>query len=150
MNSSHQEYYNHEQNNLNPKIWGPKFWFVIDTIIFSLPDNLNKQQEENLKAFLISLKILLPCDKCRKHYKKYMYDTNFSELDFSQKINSQIWVNKLRNNIKNHQGKINFEVDKTENLYNDLYKETRYLDIFIIVGFIAIIFFLIKKSYKIN
>ena len=48
----------------NPKIWGPKAWFFIETIILSYPDNPTLNDKNTFKNFFNSLAFILPCRKC--------------------------------------------------------------------------------------
>ena len=60
----------------SPKIWGPSAWKFIHTIALSYPDNPTPFDKENYKNFFLSLKKILPCDKCRYHYNE-----NIKNLD---------------------------------------------------------------------
>lgn len=134
--------------NLNPEIWGPNFWFVIDTVLYSLPDKLNKQQQEDLEMFLYSLKSLLPCEKCRNHYIKAMEERNFSNINFSKKQDVITWMSDLRNIIKSHQKKRLYSIGSTKKYYDEIFRNTEFKDIFIIFIFICAVSLLIKRSLK--
>ena len=53
----------------NNNIWGPPAWTFLHTITFNYPHNPSDQDKQNYFTFFDSLKYVLPCDKCKKHYK---------------------------------------------------------------------------------
>lgn len=55
---------------MKPKLWGNQFWFTIHTIALTYPENPSSDEKESALQFMISLKDLLPCEKCKLHYKK--------------------------------------------------------------------------------
>ena len=63
---------------MNPKIWGPKAWFLIHAIAINYPKNPTFQEKREYSNFFKSLKDALPCLACAKHYeeniKKYPID----------------------------------------------------------------------------
>ena len=65
-------YYNLNQI-LNPSnnnnIWGPPSWTFLHTITFNYPNNPSEKDKQNYFTFFDSLKHVLPCDKCKKHYR---------------------------------------------------------------------------------
>ena len=65
--------------NLNPKIWGPHTWFFLDSIMLSLPNKLNNEQQNIYKNFFTSLQYVLPCEGCRNHQEDQNYQQNINE-----------------------------------------------------------------------
>jgi hypothetical protein len=55
---------------MDPKIWGPKLWFVIHTIALNYPNNPTYQDKRNHEDFFNQLVYMIPCDKCRIHYRQ--------------------------------------------------------------------------------
>lgn len=52
-------------------VWGPGMWHFLHTMSFNYPNQPSKDEMQHYKDFIISLKHILPCGKCRD---------NFSEL----------------------------------------------------------------------
>lgn len=53
---------------LNPKIWGPNFWYVIHISAANyIP---SKEAAMAFRSFISSLAYLLPCDWCRVHIEE--------------------------------------------------------------------------------
>ena len=50
-------------------VWGPSFWHVLHTISFNYPNEPTKEQKNNYKNFVLSLKNVLPCKYCRINLK---------------------------------------------------------------------------------
>tara|TARA_B100001027_G_C16191593_1_gene296296 strand:+ start:442 stop:888 length:447 start_codon:yes stop_codon:yes gene_type:complete len=57
---------------MDPKVWGPKLWFVIHTIALNYPDNPSYDQKRIHEDFFNNLVFLIPCDKCRIHYRQHI------------------------------------------------------------------------------
>lgn len=55
---------------MDPKIWGPKLWFTIHTIALNYSDNPTYQDKRNHEDFFNNLTFMIPCDKCRIHFKE--------------------------------------------------------------------------------
>lgn len=53
-------------------VWGPAIWHSLHTISFNYPVNPCPEDKKNYKAFILNLKNVLPCGKCRKNLKKNM------------------------------------------------------------------------------
>jgi hypothetical protein len=72
---------------MDPKIWGPKLWFAIHTIALNYPDNPSYQDKRNHEDFFNNLSHIIPCDKCRLHYKQRLYKYPIiNHLDNSDKL----------------------------------------------------------------
>jgi hypothetical protein len=56
-------------------IWGPSMWHYLHTMSFNYPVEPSKQDKDNYRTFVLSLKHTLPCGKCRDNLKK-----NFESL----------------------------------------------------------------------
>ncbi len=56
-------------------IWGNSAWHLLHTISFNYPVNPKPKDKENYRNFILSLKNVLPCGKCRANLKE-----NFKKL----------------------------------------------------------------------
>ena len=61
-------------------VWGPPMWHSLHTISFNYPVNPSKKTKERYRNFILSLKHVLPCGKCRKNL-----ETNFKQLPLKMK-----------------------------------------------------------------
>jgi len=57
-------------NGMLTSIWGPAFWHFLHTMSFNYPVNPTYLQKKHYRNFMLSLKNILPCGKCRKNLKK--------------------------------------------------------------------------------
>jgi hypothetical protein len=62
-------------NGMLTKIWGPSLWHYLHVMSFNYPVNPSKEDKDNYRKFLCSLRHVLPCGKCRKNLRK-----NFKKL----------------------------------------------------------------------
>jgi hypothetical protein len=47
------------------RIWGPMMWFILHTMSFNYPVHPTAKQKRGYRRFLLSLRDVLPCGKCR-------------------------------------------------------------------------------------
>jgi len=53
---------------MDVNLWGPAFWHVLHTITFDYPEHPTPEEHERYSQFFHSLKYVLPCGACRKHF----------------------------------------------------------------------------------
>jgi hypothetical protein len=61
-------------------VWGPGMWHYLHTMSFNYPVNPTCEDKENYRNFVLSLRYVLPCGKCRKNLLK-----NFKRLPLKMK-----------------------------------------------------------------
>tara|TARA_Y100000389_G_scaffold166879_1_gene171806 strand:- start:191 stop:742 length:552 start_codon:yes stop_codon:yes gene_type:complete len=95
-------------------VWGPGMWHFLHTTSFNYPNNPTKDDILHYKNFIINLKYILPCGKCRD---------NFSEI-----LKKYPLINKHMKNresfsryVYNLHEEVNKNLNKKSNLsYNDV------------------------------
>lgn len=90
----------YQRVNIHPRVWGPPGWTFIYSIIDALPSSLDYEQQRKIFQFIISLGLLLPCQRCRDNFngfiKRYPPD-NYIHSRGSIKQ----WFNKYRSLMLN-------------------------------------------------
>lgn len=61
-------------------IWGPGMWHFLHSMSFNYPVEPTQNDKNNYKNFILSLKDILPCGKCRKNL-----NNNFKKLPLTMK-----------------------------------------------------------------
>ena len=56
---------NMQDYGLNPSVWGYAGWKLLHSVVFGLPTEPSKEQQDAVVALVASLQYLLPCSKCR-------------------------------------------------------------------------------------
>ena len=89
---------------MRPEVWGNHFWNTINAIALSYPDKPDIHDQQNVTAFITSLKDVLPCEQCRVHFKQ-----NLEKFPLSQALTSREnfikWVIDVRNSVNKMNGK---------------------------------------------
>ncbi len=64
----------------NNNVWGPPAWTFLHTVTYNYPENPSDNDKKNYHNFFDSLQHVLPCEKCKGHYKQNIqkYDLNNS------------------------------------------------------------------------
>lgn len=82
---------------IDSTVWGNTFWKTIYYIIFSYDVN-NKDIQELLHLFFLSLGGLLPCPDCQEHYQTYFQKHDIRKC-LSKKKALWNWVYHLNREI---------------------------------------------------
>ena len=102
----------------NNNIWGPPAWIFLHTITFNYPNNPSEQDKQNYYNFFDSLKYVLPCDKCKKHYKE-------NSRDLKDNLNSRDdlvkWLIDIHNEVNKSNNKRIYSYEEVNNIYIELY-----------------------------
>lgn len=101
-------------------IWGPGLWHALHTISFNYPINPTSKDKKHYRDFILQLKYVLPCGKCRENLLK-----NFKKLPLTyKKMESRATFSKY---IYDLHELINKMLHKTSNLSYDEVRD-RYED----------------------
>ena len=130
----------------NNNIWGPPAWTFLHTITFNYPNNPSEQDKQNYYNFFDSLKYVLPCDKCKKHYKE-------NSRDLKDNLNSRDdlvkWLIDIHNEVNVKNNKRKYSYDEVINKYNNLYSpKTNYCMIIIVILLILFAIYFLRKIIK--
>ena len=107
---------------MNQNIWGPHMWFVLHTITFNYPIEPKKEDIKYHSDFLYSLKYVLPCSVCRRHYKRHIRE-NPPKNALKNRDNFIKWMIDLHNEVNGETGKKNTYtyqeiISRYEKVYN--------------------------------
>jgi FAD-linked sulfhydryl oxidase len=128
---------------MDPEIWGPSAWMFLHTITLNYPENPTYQDKHSYKVFFDSLKNVIPCPKCRGHYKQNL-------IQFPIQLNSKKelsqWLIDIHNqvNIKNNKRIYSFK--EVNDIYNKLYNPVSYTNTYLFIILIICIFIYIYNK----
>lgn len=57
----------HSNNGMLTTVWGPAIWHFLHTMSFNYPVEPTCEQKRQYRDFVLSLRNVLPCGKCRKN-----------------------------------------------------------------------------------
>jgi len=151
-----------ERNNttdlhLDPAIWGPKFWFFIQTIALQYPNKANDVIKKKYFTFFTDMEVFLPNLDTKKTYIKMLNDYPLSPY-LDSRISLLKWVNFIHNKYNILLNKEPVELYKGLDMYYNLYN-TNEFDEFkmkkkrekqIYISLIAILSFVCIYLYYIN
>lgn len=75
---SHKEY--DSNNGFLTTVWGPCIWTFLHTVSFNYPVNPTQKEKKEYLDFILNLRYILPCGKCRKNLSN-----NFKKLPLKMK-----------------------------------------------------------------
>lgn len=73
-------------SSVAPEIWGRSFWEFLDTIVATFPkDHPTPEHRIAVYDLMLSLRSLLPCPNCRRHYVEFINRNNLDNALISRK-----------------------------------------------------------------
>ena len=105
---------------MEPKIWGPPFWFILHSISMNYPEKPSFNQKRHHYDFFFNLKYVLPCEKCRKHYSLIFQKTPITPFLDNRKSFIE-WVIYIHNEVNKSLGKDQYTFEQVMKNYNLIY-----------------------------
>lgn len=105
---------------MNQNIWGPSLWFSLHTITMNYPTSPTYLQKQDYKNFFISLENVIPCNICKKNYKRHLIEYPINNYLNSRK-NLSYWLIDLHNAVNAETGKKIISYDKVIEKYETIY-----------------------------
>jgi FAD-linked sulfhydryl oxidase len=87
-----------------PPYWGPKFWFVMETVAYFYSDTPSPTEMAHAKDFYMSLTSLLPCPGCAAHYSQMLQAYPIDHA-ITSRLGLMQWVNMIHNEVNRRLGK---------------------------------------------
>ena len=112
-------------SGVSTEVWGPKAWGFLHAIAFTYPTSPGAVEREAAYRLLVSFAHLLPCRKCRAHYKQYLegergvQSSGSPHLDSSESFSR--WTVGLHNNVNERLGKVSMAYEEVVPLYSGTY-----------------------------
>ena len=133
----------------NNNIWGPPAWTFLHTVTYNYPENPTEDDKRNFYNFFMSLQHVLPCEKCKGHYKQ-----NIQKYDLKNSLGSRQelvkWLIDLHNDVNKDNGKKIWSYSDVFNKYQDMYKSDSLINkviIFVIICIVSILIFFLYNIY---
>jgi hypothetical protein len=105
---------------MDNNIWGPYFWFTLHTITLGYTDNPTYQDKRRYNDFFTSVQYILPCEKCREHYKKHLNNFPIS-ISLDNKESLVQWLFNLHNQVNISLNKDVMSYDAFKEKYRKIY-----------------------------
>jgi len=137
-----------ERLNLNPEIWGGKKWFSLHSFALSYPTNPDNDFKNKVKFMLENQDILLPCEKCRIHYKQNLKKFPITDKVLSNSKELLKWMINIQNEVRKQNNKEEFTFEQVMSYYQNVYapNNSNNIYIYLIVG--SILSFIVWMKFK--
>ena len=107
--------------NLNSKIWGPHYWFILHTIAYQYPDSPSKALKKKYYQFMINFPFFIPHSDARKQFTELLNNYPVSSyLDTRESFMKYIYF--IHNHINEITNKQKLNYDDAWNNYLQLYE----------------------------
>lgn len=84
--------------------WGTHAWAFIESIALTYPVNPTPQEKAEYKEFFLSLQYVLPCPRCRNHFKSNIEKYPLNDA-LKNRENLIKWVIDVHNEVNKSNGK---------------------------------------------
>ena len=105
---------------MEPTIWGPKMWFTMHTLTLNYPSNPTDTDKKIYANFFNSLKLIIPCEQCRKHYIEHL-EKKPVEYFLDNKDKLVKWLIDIHNEVNRLLNKKIYSYDEALQIYKDIY-----------------------------
>jgi len=106
-----EEHYNSGDGMLTT-VWGPGMWHSLHCISFNYPVKPTTLQKRHYMNFVLNLKNVLPCGKCRKNLVKNFKKLPISMKNMESRATFSLYIYKLHeliNNMLNKKSGLSYE-----------------------------------------
>ena len=101
---------------MNIEYWN-SYWKCLHLISFIYPDNPDNNKKKSIKKLLSKMeRDGLKCRNCTNHFRRYLANKN-RDLIVSSKMNLVNFFIDLHNNVNRMNGKIEYNLERVEDLY---------------------------------
>jgi hypothetical protein len=98
---------------LDPKIWGPHYWFFLHTLAMTYPHRPNEVTKKKYYEFIQNLPLFIPVDENSREFEKLIIE--YPILPYLDNRDSFVrWMHFIHN-------KINEKLEKPQMSLNDFY-----------------------------
>jgi hypothetical protein len=106
---------------LEPKIWGPYYWFVLHTIALTYPQNTNDVTKKKYYDFIQNLPLFIPVPEIGNTFSNLINQYPVTPyLDSQQSFMK--WMHFIHNKINNSLGLDEVTMDESLSSYYELYR----------------------------
>lgn len=103
--------------NIDPHIWGPHGWQFMHYITIGYPERPNDEFKKNISNFFMSLKYLLPCEKCRQNYNTHISKYPLTDNILSSRKKIIEWLIDIHNEVNSMTNKSIMSYEKSLETY---------------------------------
>lgn len=121
----------YESNNgFLTTVWGPCIWTFLHTVSFNYPVNPTNKEKKDYYRFILNLRHILPCGKCRKNLVNNMkkFPLTMKEMESRETFSKYIFnLHEVVNKMLNKNSGLTYELvrDRFENFRAHCLKEQK-------------------------
>ena len=97
--------------------WGPSAWKFLHTVTYAFPDSPTLQEQTQAENLFHSLRLLLPCERCREHYEE---EISQNPPNAASKATLSSWLVQVHNKVNSRLGKPLFTQQLADETYTSL------------------------------
>lgn len=140
---------------MDPEVWGPHVWIFLHSVTLNYPIKPTDVDKQNIQNFFIVVPEILPCPKCREHFRGHYSKNPLTDEILSSKEKLVKWLISIHNSVNKMNGKPEMTYESFLKMYDEMYNRKPQcndymriiyiLIIILIIIMIPVIFALMKK-----
>lgn len=102
----------------DPRIWGPPTWLYFHLMSANYPIKPTREEMVGMRNFIISIPYTLPCESCKDHAKKFIFDrSDFLNIIVLNRDNLFNFFVDFHNYVNKRQGKNEMTYEEARKKY---------------------------------
>ena len=99
--------------NILPAVWGPQAWGFLYSIALGYPNTPTPDEKAAMKSFMLAMKHILPCEKCRHNFTAKLNGAFGDRLDAAVQCSESLvqYVYDLESAVAESNGKTICNID---------------------------------------
>lgn len=117
-------YSNAKTGDLDPQVWGPHYWFFLESVAYTYPEYPNKTTKRKYYDLIHNLPLFIPHTKIADEFASLLDKYPVSPY-LDKKDSFKRWVNFIHNRINDKLDKPRVNLADAESMYFQTYKNHR-------------------------
>jgi len=141
---------------LDPKVWGPHYWFFLHTLAMTYPHHPNSVTKKKYYEFIQNLPLFIPVEEISKEFSRLIEEYPITPY-LDNRESFVRWMHFIHNKINEKTEKPPVSLNEFFNKYYEAYKTpneklrlfnkwlSKIIYFFIIIGLIGLTYYFYKK-----
>ena len=109
---------NNEMPGITLDVWGPAAWNTLHVFAHTMPHRLSRDQQAELRAFLLAFASYLPCPRCRHHFDIFLRERIYDDAALATREAVVRLLNDGHNDVNARTGRRVFTLREHYDVYS--------------------------------
>ena len=119
--------------------WGPAGWKFLHAVALSAPAQTTASERHDYETFFRSVGAVLPCPRCRAHYRRAYEDRPTHTFDSKERMSR--WLVQVHNDVNQRRGKRSFTYEEAVQVHTAPRSTHTYAWAILLLGLLVVILY---------